>query len=140
MTYLPEGLPAPTVDRTNAGFWQAAAEDRLDIQRCAGCGWHRHPPTEGCFHCGSLDWQWSTLPGTAVVFTYTWVHHPLHPAVEAAVPYNVAVVSLDGVTGDPVRLVTNVVDATPPTLVVGARVTLACEAGLPRFRLAQPPP
>ncbi|MEY2433821.1 MAG: uncharacterized protein QOC92_3546 [Acidimicrobiaceae bacterium] len=136
-----DGLPLPTVDRTNAGFWQAAAEGRLDLQRCAMCGWHRHPPTEGCFHCGSMDWGWDTLPGTGEVFTYTWVAQAIHPGVADRVPYNVVVVQLDGVNGDPVRLVSNCVDATDDTLQVGSRVDLVCERvndeiGLPLFRLA----
>jgi uncharacterized OB-fold protein len=140
MGYL-EGLAPPTVDPTNAGFWQAAAAGRLDVQRCSACGWHRHPPAEGCFHCGSLDWGWDTLPGTGSVFTYTWVADPIHPAVEDRVPYNVVVVAVDGTTGAPVRIVSNVVDASPGDLEVGTRVTLACEPltpeiGLPRFRLA----
>ena len=114
--YLPPGLPLPPVDRTNEGFWQAAAAGRLDVQCCTECGAHRHPPTEGCYRCRSLDWDWDTLPGTGRVFTYTWV-------------------------GEPVRLVTNVVDAGAETLRVGAAVILACdrladEVGLPRFRLA----
>jgi uncharacterized OB-fold protein len=139
--YLPDGLPLPPVDRTNAGFWKAAAEGRLDVQQCRQCSAHRHPPTEGCYRCGSLDWEWATLPGTGTVFTYTWVAQPLHPAVEAVAPYNVAVVELDGVTDEPVRIVSNVVDAGEDTLRVGARVTLACDkltddVGLPRFRLA----
>jgi uncharacterized OB-fold protein len=75
------------------------------------------------------------------VFTYTWVPEALHPAIESAVPYNVTVVEVDGASDEPVRLVTNVVDATSETLRVGAAVTLACdrltdEVGLPRFRLA----
>ena len=139
--YLPDGLPLPPVDRTNAGFWKAAAEGRLDVQQCAQCGAHRHPPTEGCYRCGSLDWAWDTMSGTGTVFTYTWVVQPLHPAVEAVVPYNVAVVEVDGATGEPVRIVSNVVDADEETLRVGTRVTLACDkfthdVGLPRFRLA----
>ena len=65
----------------------------------------------------------------------------MHPAVEPVVPYNVSVVEVDGVADEPVRLVSNVVDATEETLRVGARVTLACDkltddVGLPRFRLA----
>lgn len=136
-----EGLPLPTVDRTNAGFWRAAAEGRLDIQRCDACGWHRHPPTEGCFHCGSVDWGWDTVPGTGEVFTYTWVAHAIHPGVADRVPYNVVVVQLDGITGDPVRVVSNVVDATEETLQVGRRVELECERvndeiGLPLFRIS----
>jgi uncharacterized protein len=139
--YLPDGLPLPPVDRTNAGFWKAAAAGRLDVQQCDHCGAHRHPPTEGCYRCGSLDWSWDTLPGSGMVFTYTWVVQPLHPAVEAVVPYNVAVVDVDGVSDEPVRMVSNVVDADEGTLRVGTRVTLACDkltddVGLPRFRLA----
>jgi uncharacterized OB-fold protein len=139
--YLPAGLPLPPVDRTSGGFWRAAAEGRLDLQRCTACGAHRHPPTEGCYRCRSLDWEWDTLPGTGRVFTYTWVVQPMHPVVEPAAPYNVVVVEVDGTEGEPVRLVSNVVDATEDTLRVGAAVTLACdrlddEVGLARFRLA----
>jgi uncharacterized protein len=140
--YLPPGLPLPPVDRTNEGFWRAAAAGRLDVQRCTECGAHRHPPIEGCYRCRSLQWDWDTLPGTGHVFTYTWVVEPVHPLLAAPVaPYNVAVVEVDGTAHEPVRLVTNVVDAGAETLRVGAAVTLACdrltdEVGLPRFRLA----
>jgi uncharacterized protein len=138
--YLPKGLPAPPVDRTSEGFWRAAGEGRLAVQRCTACGAHRHPPTEGCYRCRSLGWEWATLAGTGRVFTYTWVVEAVHPVVEPVVPYNVAVVELDGTEGEPVRLVTNVVDATPHMLRVGAPVTLVCDRlddgiGLPRFRL-----
>jgi hypothetical protein len=139
--YLPEGLPPPPVDRTSEGFWRAAAEGHLAVQRCTACGAHRHPPTEGCYRCRSLEWDWSRVPGTGSVFTYTWVVEAVHPLVEPVVPYNVAVVELDGTEGEPVRLVTNIVDATADTLLVGVPVTLACDRrsdgiGLPRFRLA----
>ena len=111
--YLPAGLPLPPVDRTNAGFWRAAAEGRLDVQRCTACGAHRHPPTEGCYRCRSLDWDWDTLPGTGRVFTYTWIVQPLHPAIEAAAPYNVTVVEVDGTE---VRLSgSSPTSSTPPT-------------------------
>jgi uncharacterized OB-fold protein len=57
------------------------------------------------------------------------------------IPYNVAVVEVDGASDESVRIVSNVVDADEWTLRVGARVTLACDkltedVGLPRFRLA----
>lgn len=136
-----ESLPPPTVTPTNAGFWAAAADGRLDVQVCTTCGTHRHPPTEACWSCASLDWAWDTLPGTGRVFTFTWVVHAVHPAVAERVPYNVTVVALDGVTGGPVRIVTNIIDATRESLAVGMPVSLACErltdsVGLPRFRLA----
>jgi len=68
--YLPPELPLPPVNGTNAGFWKAASEGRLDVQQCRACGAHRHPPTEGCYRCASLDWAWDTLPGTGTVFTF----------------------------------------------------------------------
>ena len=52
-----------------------------------------------------------------------------------------SVVEVDGASDEPVRIASNVVDATEETLHVGRRVTLACDkltddVGLPRFRLA----
>ena len=75
------------------------------------------------------------------MFSYTIVHHPAHPALKTAVPFNVAVVHLDA--ADDVRLVSNVVDAAPAEMAVGMRVTLVwdeVEGGmfLPRFRKAGP--
>ena len=99
----PVGLPAPVVAPINEGMWTAAAEGRLDVQRCARCGADRYPPTDGCYRCGSLQWDWATVPGTGTVYSYIWVPHPDGL-------YNVAVVTLDGTDGDPVRVLSNVVD------------------------------
>jgi hypothetical protein len=53
------------------------------------------------------------------------VHHPFVPGLKDRGPYDVAVVVLDDAPG--VRLVTNVVDATPATLRIGAPVDLVWE-------------
>jgi uncharacterized OB-fold protein len=135
--YLPPDLPLPTIDRSNRGFWLAASQGRLDIQPCAICGWHRHPPTEGCYHCGSLDWGWDTLPGTGYVFTYTWVHHAVHPSLAGVVPYNIAIVEVYGTVGEPVRLISNVLDVTEAELVIGARVTVVYETIAPDIGVAR---
>lgn len=108
----PSGLPAPVVAPVNEGMWRAAAAGRLDVQRCTGCGAHRYPPTDGCYRCGSLQWEWSTVAGTGVVYSYIWVPDRTRSAeLGREVLYNVAVVTLDGVEGDPVRILSNVVDA-----------------------------
>ena len=75
------------------------------------------------------------------MFTYTWVAQAIHPGVADRVPYNVVVVQLDGITGDTVRVVSNVIDATQDALHVGTRVELAPERmtddiGLPLFRFS----
>ena len=103
----PEGMPSPVVAPINEGMWKAAAEGRLSLQRCAGCGAHRYPPTDGCYRCGGLDWYWSDLPGTGTVYTYTWVPDRRRDGQL----YNVAVVEVEGAEGDPVRILANVVDA-----------------------------
>ncbi len=64
-----------------------------------------------CFNCGSMETEWAQVPGTGTVFSYTIVHHPAHPAVKSAVPYNIVVVHLD--EADDVRIVSNVIDVPP---------------------------
>jgi uncharacterized OB-fold protein len=108
----PGGMPAPVVTPINEGMWRAAASDQLAVQACGECGAHRYPPADGCYRCGSLRWDWSTLPGTGVVYSYLWVPDRGRMAAgdETAV-YNVAVVTLDGTEGEPVRVLSNVVNA-----------------------------
>jgi len=50
------GLPGPQPDPTTEGYWLAAGRGKLVVQACAACGVHRHPPTEVCYACGSLEW------------------------------------------------------------------------------------
>jgi uncharacterized OB-fold protein len=118
-------MPDPVVAPVNEGMWQAAADGRLDVQRCSECGAHRYPPTDGCYRCGSLRWGWSTVEGTGVVYSYIWIPDRARSAIEARDAfYNVAVVTLDGTDGDPVRILSNVVDAWErDELQVGQRVS-----------------
>ncbi len=138
MTYLPISLPAvrPTLD--DRAFWQHCNQRSLRFQVCTDCGRYRHPPMPICPHCHSENSEWRAASGPIRVFTYTWVHHPAHPAVRESLPYNVVLAAFPDCGG--VRLVSNVVDATPADLRVGAELTLIWEQGadeqwLPRFRL-----
>lgn len=125
----------------NEGMWRAAAGGRLAVHRCERCGAHRYPPADGCYRCGSLDWDWADLPGTGVVYTYIWIPDLARSArADRQILYNVAVITLDATVGDPVRILSNVVDAWQPgDLEVGQAVELApveLEPGLalPCFR------
>lgn len=133
------GLPPPVLSEINAGFWKAAGQGRLVIQRCSDCRAHRHPPTAVCYRCQSDAWSWDEVPGTGRVFTYTWVYHPAHPGLAHLGVYNVAVVELDGTEGDPVRLVSNVLDVGTEALAIGMPVEVAFDpvddhVALPVFR------
>lgn len=140
MAYLPQGMPLPeAVDADEAKFWAHCAQRELRIQQCKDCGTFRHPPVPICRRCRSERTAWTAVPGTGTVFTYTVAYHPVHPALKTAVPYNIALVLLDG-AGD-VRLVSNVVDAAPEELRIGMRVSLFWDEVaegryLPRFKKA----
>ena len=143
MAYFPSTFPAvvPTLD--DRPFWALCNERRLCLQCCAECETFRHPPTPMCPRCQSLAVDWIEAPSVGTIYSYTVVHHPSHPAASAVVPYNVVLVEFDGVPG--VRLVSNVIDATPGALVVGAKVELAWDEGsdgqwLPRFCLSSTAP
>ena len=40
--------PKPYIRKVNEEFWRAAAENRLEIQRCRNCGRWQYPPVERC--------------------------------------------------------------------------------------------
>jgi hypothetical protein len=133
-------LARPGFDALTAGFWEAAQDRRLAVQRCISCGAHRHPPTAVCYRCQSPEWTWDTLSGLGAVFTFVWVDSSVDPALADTVPYDVCIIELEGTEGDPVRMTTNVVGVTKETLVVGLPVEVDFEsvddgnALLPIFR------
>ena len=139
MSYFPKGTPQPQANPDDQQYWNFLARRELRIQRCVKCGRFRHPPMPFCGRCGSGDTEWAAVPGTGSVFSYTIVHHAAHSALKESVPYNIAVVHLDG--ADDVRLVSNILDAKPEEMKVGLRVVLAWDdngegTALPRFRKA----
>jgi len=140
MSYFPAEVsgPQPTdVDRT---FWDHCRRRELRFQRCAACHRFRHPPGPMCSACHSFEHEWLLAPDTGIVFSFTIVHHPVHPGVASLTPYNVVIV--DFPEFDHVRLVSNIIDATPEEIHVGMTVTLVWEESstgipLPRFKSAR---
>ena len=137
----PASWPDPVVAPVNEGMWRAAADGRLAVQRCTDCGAHRYPPGDGCYRCSSCRWEWSVVPGTGVVYTYVWIpDRPRSAGGGEAACYNVVVVTLDGTEGEPVRVLSNVLNATgPDDLHVGQAVEVigvpfADGMALPCFR------
>jgi uncharacterized OB-fold protein len=93
----------------------------------------------GCPHCGSADTEWILAPGRGLVFSYTVIHHPSLPALQAHVPYVVILVELDDVPG--VRLISNLIGGSEDAVEIGMRVELVWDEAasgvvLPRFRRA----
>jgi uncharacterized protein len=132
------GLPGPRHEPTTAGYWLAAGEGRLVVQRCGNCGVHRHPPTEVCYECSDLDWRWEDHHGRGSVHSYTWTDSPVLPSLAELGPYNVAVVELEDTVGV-VRILSRIVDIDREGLVVGLPVDVDFDrvddqTALPVFR------
>ena len=137
MAYLPNDVPGPRPRDHDKTFWEFCQQRELRFQRCLACHKFRHPPAPVCRYCRSCESEWVRAPETGEIFSFTVVHHPAHPAVASITPYNVIIV--DFPEFDHVRLVSNLVDATPEEVQIGSRVSLVWETAgngmiVPRFR------
>lgn len=100
----PEGAP----------FWHALAEQRLKLQRCAGCGRLIFYPRGICPHCGGRDLHWEELSGRGTLYSFCVHYRTFLPALEPALPFATALVDLSegprvtgflvGVPNDPDRI------------------------------------
>ena len=74
-------------------FWDACKRQRLEFQRCSGCGAVRYPPRRICPRCMSRDFDWTISQGLGTVYSFAIVNRP--PRAEfTEVPYVVALVDL----------------------------------------------
>lgn len=133
--FFPDGMPQPMADAISLPWWQAAAEHRLVVQRCTGCGEARLPPAPVCPACRCFDSDWKEVSGRGEVYTYTIVHRPM--AAEQKLPFVIAVIALDDAGG--VRMMSNLVDVDPARVAIGLPVELvwedmSAELAVPRFR------
>jgi uncharacterized OB-fold protein len=112
----------PLADEFTEPFWNAAMDDRLVAPQCTRCGTFRLPPLPLCHVCQSEEFDWTELPGTGTVYSYTVVHHPLHPDLAPVCPYVSGVVELDGTQGEGARLLVNIIDCDPEQISIGTRV------------------
>lgn len=109
---LPHHVP-PT-DALTDPFWEGVRAGVLRLPRCTICRsmrWYLQP---ACGSCGTLgDAEWIDLPGTATLFTWTFVARPF---VDAPEPFHVGLLECDGAPG--VRLVAPLVVDDKPTIGV----------------------
>jgi uncharacterized protein len=134
--FFPDEMPMPAADVHTIGFWEAAAEHRLVVQRCRACGTTRHPPAPRCAACRSGEWAWLDLPGTGTLYTFSIVRQAFVPALADRLPYVVCAVELD--EGGGVRMVSNLVGCDPSDAVIGLEVSVVFEQmgpelAVPRF-------
>ena len=125
--YLLPGLPkpAPAPDGLDAPYWQAAAEERLVLQRCRTCGTWQWGPEWTCHACASFDLEFVEVPQTARVYSYERVWHPVHPALREQGPYIVVLVEFPDHDG--ARMVGNLLGDPQQEVPIGAPVQAVFE-------------
>jgi uncharacterized OB-fold protein len=134
-------VPRPRLVTTDLSrhFWEAAADGRLEVQRCRSCDALAHYPRELCSRCWSTDLVWEATRGRGTVRTFTVIHRPGHPAWDADAPYVVALIQLD----EGPTLLSNVVDIAPSEVRVGLPVSVRFrrdgDLTLPQFAPSEPP-
>ncbi|MFF4957382.1 Zn-ribbon domain-containing OB-fold protein [Streptomyces sp. NPDC001222] len=123
-------LDLPDADAFTRAYWDAAAEGRLLIRRCAACARAHHYPREFCPYCWSEDVTWERASGRAALHTWSVVHRNDLPPFAERTPYVAAVVDL--VEGP--RMMTEVVECAQDRLRVGMALEAAFREGVPVFR------
>jgi uncharacterized OB-fold protein len=135
--------PVPVADSQSLGFWEAAAEHRLAIQRCTNCDWLSYPPDILCARCCSpqRSFRWETVSGRARLRSWTVVRTAFLPGFAPYVPYVVAAAELEEQDG--LRVTARLVDGPYAALTYGAAVETVFEdmaggVAVPMFRLVGP--
>lgn len=122
---------------TNAPYWRALGEGRLDYQHCRVCGHDWLPARAHCPFCLSEDTEWRPTSGKGRVVSWVVYHKAYAPHLADRIPYNVVIVEL----AEGPRLLTNVIGQPEGRgLFLDAPVQLQIEEDfgrlLPRFRLS----
>jgi len=125
--YLPTGLPIPVPERNglSAPFWEGVREEVLRVQRNPKTGVYQWPPQWINHDDQSFDVEWVEVTGKGVIYSWTRVWHPVHPALKDAGPYIVVVVELPH-AGE-VRMLGNLLGDPRQQVVIGAPVEAVFE-------------
>lgn len=144
-------LVLPSSDTEYRPYFEAAADGRLTLQRCARCHRLRYPPGPACPWCSAQEFDWETVTGSGVIYSYEVVTQAIQPGFTDAAPYVIVLVELDEQKGRPtpeeaVRILANLVrpDFRPEAeenVAIGARVDVVFEPlgdglALPQCRLS----
>ena len=87
--------PVPIWDKDTLGYWEAARNHVLAVQKCKDCGATSFPAWACCRQCNSMDLEWAPTSGKGAIFTWTTVYRSTRPEFADDVPFTLAVVELE---------------------------------------------
>ena len=140
---MSQARPLPEPDELSAPFWAAAAQGRLEIQRCGGCGVYHFPAVVACPDCAGTDLRYEQVSGRGRVFSVTetaaGARHEWH---RRRLPYLVGLVELVEQPG--LLLLTNFPRDSRDDVRTGRQVQFHAEPvteeiGLPQFHVVDQP-
>ncbi len=128
--------PLPVVNDLNKPHWEGAKRHEFLMQRCKECGHKWFPPFPTCTNCQSTNVEWYKSSGKGTVFSYIVYHQGWLPGYKDSVPYNVAIIEVEGV-----RFINNVVGIDNKAIKVDMPVQVTFEdvtpeVTIPRFKPA----
>jgi uncharacterized protein len=113
MTARQRKIPAPAINAETQPFWDAAAQGKFLIPRCAACGKAHWYPRAICPFCFSERMAWEEASGKGRIYTYSVMRR-------APERYAIAYVTLaEGPT-----MMTNIVQCDFDSLRIGQEVRL----------------
>lgn len=129
--------PRPRIDTVSRGFWDNTRAGKLSVQKCDVCGHLHFPGSPVCPRCLSEVQSWTEVSGRGTLLSWVRFHRAYWDGFRAELPYLVALVGLE----EGPMLMTNIVDAPPEGLTIGASVTAVFEQvddqlTLPKFRVS----
>lgn len=131
-----ERFPSRWIDRDNVDLFRGFLDNRLLINKCAGCGKFYQPPWPICPKCWSTDVTPTEVSGRGVVFTFTILHTGWARDVDYVAGHPVAVVELEEQAG--LRITGTIVDCPHEDIHIGMPVELTwierSGAPIPAFR------
>jgi uncharacterized OB-fold protein len=111
MSTVERKYPAPAINPEIKPFFDAAAEGKLALKKCAACGQIHHYPRAICPFCASDRTEWTSASGRGTIYSFSVMRR-------VPVPYAIASVTLE----EGVTMMTNIVDCSLDAIRIGQRV------------------
>ncbi|PCI45963.1 MAG: DNA-binding protein [Moraxellaceae bacterium] len=107
-------IPVPEINEETQHFWDATAEGKLLIKKCADCNEYHYYPRTICPFCMSDNTEWIQSTGKGTVYTYSVMRR-------SPVQYCIAYVTLE----EGITMMTNLIDIDLDEIKIGMDVQVA---------------
>ncbi|MGO8861054.1 MAG: Zn-ribbon domain-containing OB-fold protein [Acidimicrobiales bacterium] len=118
------GIP-PAVTEETEGFWAAAAEGRLVVDRCDTCGAYSFPSRGMCRKCRGRTMSPVEITGRGRIYSYTVNYQRWLPELD--VPFAIVLVEFPDYPG--VRVVGRLRGCAPEDVAIDDEVEVGFETG-----------